>query len=347
MAQCVSRKGDRILPRLLLVIAMIGIWAQPSSAQDATAGRSMTIIVGTAPGGSYDLYARVASRHFGKYLPGNPSVVVQYMPGANSRAMARHLYAIAPKDGTVLGMPLNTMPLSQMLEPNTTDFNAAEFNWIGAIASPANVLITWHTSGVRSIEEAREKVVTIGATAVGTSQDIYPALANNLVGTKFRIIMGYRASTEINVAMERGEVQGRGANAYQAYRFQNPEWIRDKKINVIFQMGEGRDPQLSNVPTLMEYAKSERDREIIGIMATTESIGRPFAAPPGVPEPRVSSLRKGLAELVKDAAFLADNEKAQLEVSPIAGDVLQKKVRDLIATPRDIVDGYRAAAKVN
>ncbi len=320
------------------------LWVPPGAAQE---GRALTIIVGTAPGGSYDLYARIASRHFGKYLPGNPNVVVQYMAGANSRAMARHIYAIAPRDGSTLGMPLNTMPLSQMLEPKTTEFNAAEFNWIGAVASPANVLITWHTSGVTTIEEARQKEITIGATSAGTSQDIYPALANNLVGTKFRIVMGYRASTEVNVAMERGEVQGRGANAYQAYKFQNPEWLRDKKINILFQMGQQRDPQLPGVPTLMEYAKNQRDKEIISIMATTESIGRPFAAPPGVSSDRIALLRKALSELVKDSAFLADNEKAQLEVSPVPGDVLQKRVEGLIATPPDIVEGYRAAVKIN
>ncbi len=322
---------------LLAAIGTLAFFAKPAAAQDFYSGKTITIAVGSAPGGSYDLYARIVARHIGKHIPGNPNVIVQNMPGANSQLMANHVYSIAPKDGTTLGAPLNTVPLNQMLEPQNTKFNAAEFNWIGAVSSPANVMVTWHTSGVKTLDEAKQKEVTVGATTAGTTQEMYPLMANNLFGTKFKVVTGYKASTEINVAMERGEVQGRGANTYLAYRFQNPDWIREKKINFIFQMTEERDPEMKDVPTLLEYAKTDEQKKIVSLMVTTETIGRPLVAPPGVPADRVALLRKALMAVVKDPEFIADAEKAKLELSPVTGEKLQAMVKALVSTPPDIV----------
>lgn len=326
-----------------LLFALPLLLTQPALAQDFYAGKTITIIVGSAPGGSYDLYARIVARHLGKHIPGNPTLIVQNMPGANSRLMAGYVYDIAPKDGTTLGAPLNTVPLNQMVEAQTTKLNAADFNWIGAVSSPANVLVTWHTSGVKTLDEAKQKEVTIGATTAGTTQEMYPLMANNLFGTKFKVVTGYKASTEINLAMERGEVQGRGANTYLAYRFQNPEWIRDNKINFIFQMTAKRDPLMPDVPTLLEYATNDEQKNIISLMVTTEAVGRPLLAPPGVPAERVALLRKALTEVVKDADFLAEADKAKLEISPVSGEELQQMVKDLVATPADILEKYKQA----
>jgi len=268
---------------------------------------------------------------------------VQNMPGANSKLMAGYVYNVAAKDGTVLGAPLNTVPINQMIEGQTPNFNAAEFNWLGAVSSPANVLVTWHTSGVKTLDDARKKEVIIGATTAGTTQEMYPVMANNLLGTRFKVVTGYKASTEVNLAMERGETQGRGANTYLAYRFQNPDWIQDKKINLIFQMTETRDPLMPDTPTLLEYAQNDEQKKVISLMVTSEAIGRPLLAPPGVPAERVALLRKALMEVVADPEFVAEAEKAQLEISPVPGEKLQAMVRDLIATPPDIVEKYKAA----
>jgi tripartite-type tricarboxylate transporter receptor subunit TctC len=211
------------------------------------------------------------------------------------------------------------------------------------VSSPANVLVTWHTSGVKTLDDARQKEVTIGATTAGTTQEMYPLLANNLFGAKFKVVTGYKASTEINLAMERGEVQGRGANTYLAYRFQNPDWIRDKKINFIFQMTETRDSLMPDTPTLLEYAKTDEHRKIISVIVKTETIGRPLLAPPSVPAERVALLRKALMDVVKDPEFVAEAEKAQLEISPVPGEKLQAIVKDLVATPPDIVEKYKQA----
>jgi tripartite-type tricarboxylate transporter receptor subunit TctC len=330
--------------RLTTILALIALLAPVAArAQDFFAGKTIVINVGSAAGGSYDLYSRMVARHIGRHIPGNPAVIVRNMPGANSGVMANYIYEVAAKDGTQLGAPLNTVPLTQLLEPDRVKFNSAEFNWIGAVSSPANVLATWGTSGVRTIEDARSREILIGATTPGTTMEMYPLMANNLFGTKFKVITGYIGGAEINISMERGEVQGRGANTYIAYRFQNADWIRDKKLNFVFQMTETRDPMMPDTPTLLEYAKTDEQRKIISMMVTTEAVGRSLIAPAGVPADRVALLRKALMETVKDPEFLADTEKAQLEVSPIPGEKLQQMVKDLVATPPDIVEKYKKA----
>jgi tripartite-type tricarboxylate transporter receptor subunit TctC len=313
----------------------------PATAQDFYSGKSISIVVGSAPGGSYDLYSRMVARHIGRHIPGNPTVIVRNMPGAASAALAHFIYDVAPKDGTTLGAPLNTVPLTQILDPRTNKFNSAEFNWIGSVSSPANVLATWHTSGVRTLEDAQKKEILIGATTPRTTMEMYPLMANNLFGTKFKVVTGYIGGAELNVAMERGEVQGRGANTYIAYRFQNADWIRDKKINFIFQMTDERDPTLADTPTLLEFAKTEEQRKIISLMVTTETIGRSLMVPAAVPADRVALLRKALLDVTKDEQFLADLDKAQLETSPIPGEKLQVMVQNLVATPSDIVEKYK------
>jgi tripartite-type tricarboxylate transporter receptor subunit TctC len=329
------------LPLIATLLALAG--PQPVAAQDFFAGKTVSILVGSAVGGSYDLYARMVAKHIGKHIPGNPTVIVRNMPGANSGLMAAHLYDGAPKDGTTLGAPLNTVPLTQLLEPDKAKFNAGEFNWIGAVSSPANVLATWHTSGIKTIEDAQKTETLIGATTSGTTQEMYPLMANNLFGTKFKVVIGYKGGAEVNIAMERGEVQGRGANTYIAYRFQNADWIRDGKLNFVFQMTDERDPMMKDVPTLLEYAKTDEQKRIISVMVTTEMIGRSLMAPPGVPADRVALLRKALEAVVKDPDFLADVEKAKLEISSIPGEKLQAMVKNLAATPPDIVEKYKQA----
>jgi tripartite-type tricarboxylate transporter receptor subunit TctC len=331
-------------PSRLATILLIALIAPAkAAAQDFYNGKTITINVGSAAGGSYDLYARMVARHIGRFIPGTPNVVVRNMPGANSAVMANYIYEVAPKDGTALGAPANTLPLTQLLEPERVKFNCAEFNWIGSVSSPASVLATWHTSGVKTLDDARNKEIQIGATTAGSTMEMYPLMANSLFGTKFKVVTGYVGGAEINLAMERGEVQGRGGNTYIAYRFQNADWISDRKLNFVFQMTEERDRMLPDTPTFLEYAKTEEQREIISVLVTSEAVGRSLIASAGVPADRVALLRKALTEMVKNPEFLADVEKAQLEISAVPGEKLQQMVRNLIATPADIVAKYKLA----
>lgn len=331
--------------QLRWLAAAICATAAPAAADDFYKDKTLQIVIGSAAGGSYDAYGRLVARHIGRFIAGTPTVVPRNMPGAAGTAVASWIYSVAPKDGTALGAPLNTVPLAQLLHPEKITFNCAEFQWIGTVASPANVLVTWASSGVKTLADAKRKETLIGATTPGTTMEMYPLMANHLFGTKFKVITGYKGGAEINVAMERGEVQGRGSNSYMSYLFQNPDWIRDKKINIIFQMTLTRDVQLPDVPTLIEFAENEEQRQIVSLLATTESVGRPLMAPPGTPADRVALLRKALMASVADEHFLADAKKARLEVQPITGEEMQKMITDLMKTTPDIVEKYKQAVQ--
>jgi tripartite-type tricarboxylate transporter receptor subunit TctC len=317
--------------------------ALPARAQESFAGKSVAIVVGSAPGGSYDAYARLVQRHYGNHIAGNPTVIVKNMPGAAGLKAAQYLFAVSPKDGTEIGAILNNAPVTELMEPGKHGFNSAEFLWIGSVASPANVLTVWHTTGVKTIDDARRKEVTIGSTTPGTTKEMFPLMANRLLGTKFKVINGYKGGAEINLAMERGEVGGHGANSWVSYQFQNADWVREHKLNNIFQVTFQRDPALPDVPTLMELAQTEEQRKIILILTTGEAIGRPLAAPPGVSPARLSALRQAFDATMKDPGFLADADKAKLEVGPTSGDKLQAMVAEMMASPPDIVSKYKAA----
>lgn len=332
--------------RLRWLAAIIGVvTAVPAVADDFYKDKTIQIVIGSAAGGSYDAYGRLVARHIGRLIPGSPTVVPRNMPGAAGTVVASWIYSVAPKDGTALGAPLNTIPLAQVLNPSKVQFNCAEFQWIGTVASPTNVLVTWHTSGVKTLADAKRKEVLIGATTPGTTMEMYPLMASSLFGAKFKVITGYHGGTEINVAMERGEVQGRGSNSYMSYMFQNPDWIRDKKINVIFQMTLRRDPLLPDVPALIELAETEEQRQVVSLLATTETVGRPLIAPPGTPADRVALLRQALSDAVKDQKFLDDAKKARLEVQPVSGAEMQKMIIGLVNAKPEVVEKYKQAVQ--
>lgn len=314
-------------------------------ADDVFAGRTITIAIGSAEGGSYDAYARLASRHLGKHIPGNPSVVPKNMPGAAGTRVANYVYSVAPKDGTYLGATLNSIPLAQIMQPDKARYESAKFNWIGALNSPANVLVTWHTSNIKTIDDARKREVLIGATTAGTTMEMYPLLANRFLGTKFKVVLGYRAGNEVNLAMERGEVQGRGSNSWLSYKMQDASWVAENKLNVLFQMTLKRDAELQHVPSMVELAKNEEDRQAIAVLATTETIGRSLMAPPGVPSETVAILRKAFSALIKDAELLADAKRSQLDIVPIEGEVLQDMVESIFKTPKASMDNFLSAIR--
>jgi tripartite-type tricarboxylate transporter receptor subunit TctC len=328
----------RLAPAGVLALAACGLSSAAMAQQgveDFYKGKKIDIVVGFTVGGGYDAYARLVGRHLGDLMPGKPAVIVRNMAGAGSRTAAAFIHGVAPKDGTAMGIADQSIPLEQALGDAGVKFDSREFNWIGNPNADNNVLAVWHTSPVRSIEDARKVEVAIGATGFNTSSQ-YPTVLNAIAGTRFRVIYGYPGGNEINLAMERGEVAGRGSNAWASYKSTRPDWLTEKKIIVLAQIGLRRAPDLPNVPLLQDVATNDLDRAAMRLLSSPTAIGRPFFAPPGVPADRVKALRAAFDVMVKDPGFLADAKKLNLDIDPVSGEELQKIVSDIINAPQDV-----------
>ena len=307
--------------------------------------KKMSIVIGQSPGGSYDSYGRMIGRHMGKYLPGNPVFVSQNMTGAGGRTATAWMYNIAPKDGTALAVISQTIPMDQVVHNiPSTQFDARQFNWIGNPFRSNNVLAVWHTSGVRTIEDAKQREVAIGGTGPTSPDTLYPRVSNAMFGTKFKIIPGYAGGSEIDLAMERGEVGGRGSNSWQSMKETN--WVAEKKLYVLFQIGAQREPDLSTVPLLTDLARNADDRVMLEFISSSLAMGRPLLTTPAVPPERVGALRRAFDSTMKDADFLREARNQNLDVTPVSGEALQALVERTIATPPTIVARVRELMQI-
>ncbi len=330
---------------MLLVFLCIGI-AAPARAQDDVAafyrGRQLRMIVGSAAGGGYDLFARIVARHIGHHIPGNPNIIVQNQPAAGGVVMTNQLYGQGPKDGTVIGVPINGLPTAPLLQSGT-QFDATRLIWLGSTNREAYVAFVWHTAPVSRIAELTDKEVVVGATTPGTTMVDFPLLVNAVLGFKFKVVRGYAGTPQINLAIERGEVQGMGGLGWASVRAQTPHWIAEKKIRVLAQYGLARYPELADVPTMLELAKSDADRQEMTMLFARTEYGRPYFLPSDVPAERVTALRRAFDATMRDPAFVADAAKLQFDVDPLMGEQVQALVGQLAATPRDVVARVRAA----
>lgn len=320
--------------------------AAPASAQDDVAafykGRQLRMNVGSAVGGGYDLFARIVARHIVHYIPGHPSIIVQNQPSAGGVVMANQLYGQGPKDGTVIGVPINGLPTAPLLQSGT-QFDATKLLWIGSTNREAYVAFVWHTAPVESITELTRKEVVVGATTPGTTMVDFPLLVNGVLGLKFKIVRGYQGTPQINLAIERGEVQGMGGLGWASVKAQTPHWISEKRIKVLAQYGLRRYAELPDVPTMFELAKSDADRQAMTMLFARTEYGRPYFLPPDVPPARVDALRRAFDATMKDPAFVAEAGKLQFEVDPLTGEQVQALVGQLANTPREVVARVRAA----
>ncbi len=305
-------------------------------------GRTITIITGTGAGGGYDLMARVISRYMPKYLPGGPSIIVQNMPGAANTRAAAYVYEVAPKDGTVIGVVENATPLTQVLEPRGVHFDPARFNWIGATGGRNYVVIVMRAAGVLSIDDARNKETPFGVTGPGGSFAMYSAAMNNVLGTKFKIVSGYPSSTELFLAMDRGEVAGRVATIASIYNTY-PQWISENKLAFIAQIGLTRDPELPSVPLLTDLATTDEARQLLSLISSPPALGQPYFAPPGLATSRLQLLRSAFASTLKDPEFIADAAKIQVELAPISGEDVARIVTSIVGAPPPVLARARAA----
>ncbi len=299
--------------------------------------KPVSLYVGYSTGGGYDVYGRIVARHIGKYLPGKPNVVVNNMPGAGSMRLANWLYTVAPKDGTAFGTVARGVAFDTLLGNPGANFDATKFNWIGSANDEVSVCVAWHTSGVTSFEQTKTKELIVGGTGGSADTDQFPKVFNGVLGTKFKIVVGYPGGNDINLAMERGEVQGRCGWSWSSVTATQPEWLKAKKINVLVQLSLNKHPELPDVPLIMDLARTPLEKGVFQLVFARQVMGRPFLAPPGVPADRVAAMRKAFMDTMKDKDFLSEAEKGKLEINPVPGETVQKVVVDAYAMPPEVI----------
>jgi tripartite-type tricarboxylate transporter receptor subunit TctC len=321
-----------------LLVLSLGVCpgARADAVEDFYRGKTITLLIGYTPGGTYDAYGRLVARFMGEHIPGKPAIVPRNMPGAASRVAAAHLANVGPRDGTMLATADQSLALAQAMGEKL-QFDVTKFTWIGNPSAGNNTTVTWHTTGVKTIADARTREVTMGATGGSTSSQ-YPKAMNTVLGTKFKIITGYPGGNDINLAMERGEVGGRGSDSWASWKATRPEWLKEKKINILVQIGLTKAPDLQDVPLLHDLAGNPEDRAVLRLLSAPSVIGRPIFGPPGVPAERVKALRQAFDATMKDPAFIAELEKAQLELEPVSGEELERLVNEIAATPKSVAD---------
>jgi tripartite-type tricarboxylate transporter receptor subunit TctC len=325
----------------VLALALTATLAAPVAAAaqaDFYKGKSIDLVISTGVGGGLDSNARLVAHHLARHIPGEPTIVPKNMPGAGHIRAANFVFSQAPQDGTVIGTFIPIFVMSQLLERSRgIQFDPAKFNWLASTSSSNSTVYVWHTAGITSVEDAMKREVLMGGTGVGSYTVIYPTVMNSVIGTRFKVVTGYHSTAEIGLAMERGEIQGRAGNNFNSLKAENAEWLKSGKIKLIAQVGLERDAEFKAVPLLTDFATSDQDRQILKFFSTDVVIGRPFVTSPGVPPERVALLRKAFDEMMKDPAFLADAQKAGLDIAPVGGETIQKVVAGLIGTPADIV----------
>lgn len=329
---------------LILSASVAGMTdAQADPVEQFYQGKTIAIIASTGAGGPYDITARALARHMPRYIPGNPAMIVRNMPGGGHMLATNHMFNQAAKDGTAIATVANTVPIHQVLDGKGVRYDARQFNWIGSTGSSNLLTVAWHASGVRTIEDAKTNELPTGATGAGSGTALYPAVMNHLLGTKFKIVMGYKASGDIDLAMERGEVAVRSGGSYAGLVHDHPDWLKDKRVNILTQIGAEREPELPDVPLMHELGQNDEQRDILKLISSPVSLGRPFFAPPEVPADRVAALRKAFDATMKDSAFLKEAKQLNLDLSPISGEAVATIVKDTIDAPKDILAKAQAA----
>ncbi len=338
--------------RPLLRAGLVAVFSAAASTQAAAqtpeqfyAGKTIDFVIGYPPGGSNDTWARLVTRHLGKHIPGKPTVVPKNQPGAGSFLAVNTIFNVSPKDGTVIGIGAPTMPLDEKLGTQGVRFKTAEMNWIGRVDSLVNMVFMWNTSRVKAFTDAMSIQSTLSATGVGSTVSIYPTVMNNVFGTKFKLVMGYKGSNEAMLAVERGEVEGH-STSWTALKVAHPDWIRDKTVTILVQFALKRHAEMPDIPTAVELARNDEERAVLAAVMNAAEVGTAFFTTPGVPADRLAALRRAFDATMQDPELRADVEKTGLALNPMTGEELQKLVADVSNLSPALLEKVRAAYTV-
>jgi len=338
-------KYGRLITSVLAGLLAVCAATAPShadSAADFYRGKTVRIVVGFGTGGAYDLYARLVAMYLGRHIPGNPDVIVENMPGASSLKAADYVYNVASKDSTVVGLFLNNFVLAKLLTPSLR-YEPEKFTWLGRVDSAALFGVVSRKSGITSAKDAMKRDVIVASTGASAMDAMVPWALNSLIGTRFKVVTGYKSNSEAALAMERGETEGMGAVSPEFLAAQKPQWLKDGFIDLIYVDDLKRDPTFPSVPTIGELATKEGDRAVLDLIASSSEIGRSFVAGPGIPPEHAKALRAGFETMLKDPAFLQHAERQQLGVHPMSVTELEKFVRTVSAAPPPVVQKAAAA----
>lgn len=328
----------------IAAVALVGVAASLARSADGAeifAGKQIRMIVPGDQAGGYALYAQLAVQHFGRFIPGNPAIVISYMPGAGGLNAMNHLYEVAPRDGTVMGVIAQELPYQQVLGTKGVRYDGSKFNYIGRVAPNVPVHMIWHTAPAKSISELKQReVVTAAVGSVGGQNDL-PRAQNALIGTKWKIISGYRGNSETRIAMERGETQAAIGPA-TLFTEQLRPWLAQRKVEIAVQYADFRHPIFPDVPALVELADTPEAKGVFKLLVSVATLGRAYALPPDVPSETVGILRKAFLAMVKDPEFKADAEKRGADLLSMPGEELAAYVNGIIATSPDIISKTNA-----
>ena len=298
-------------------------------------GKRVKLIVGASSGGGYGTYARMVAAYLGKYLPGNPRIITQFMQGAASIRAANYIYNVAPQDVSVLGAVQRAIPFLPLYGKRGPQYDPLKFNYIGSINNEVSICVSWHTTGIKTIQDAMKKELIIGGAGANDTEN-FPAALNTILGTKFKIITGY-TGVGINLAMERGEVFGRCGWSWTSFKNQKGQWLRDKKVNILIQLSLRKLPEIGDVPLVTELATSKEDRQVFELVFAPQVMGRPYLMGPGVPKARVKAMRAAFARTTQDPDLVKKLGKAQMDVALVSGGEIQRIVAQAYKTPKEIV----------
>jgi tripartite-type tricarboxylate transporter receptor subunit TctC len=329
------RVSHRLAVVLAAAVALGAAHARADAVADFYRGKTINVYIGVNVGGGYDFEARLLARFMKAHIPGNPTLVPQNMIGAGGIKMANYLYSIAPQDGTAIGMFPNTLIAVQAVGTDGAQYDANKFFWLGSMTTSPLTFTTWHTTGVRTIEDARRKELTVAASNKGAITYTFPRMLNEFLGTKLKIVSGYQGNSTMVIAMERGEVDS-VTNSWDSWKSLNPAWLAEKKINLLVQT-EPKSKEL-NIPSVQELARNDDDRKVIQLIISGDALGKPMATAPNVPAERVKALRDAFEATVRDPEFIKAAAAARIKVNPIPGVQLQETVQKVLATPKHLAE---------
>jgi len=334
--------------RITVIAAAVAFAAAPAAAQTPAEfykGRTVNLYIGFSAGGGYDLYARALARHMGRHLPGNPQIVPQNMAGAGSLRVANFIQQVAPRDGSAFATMGRGSAFGPLFGQSGAQFDPLKLTWLGSMNDEVSLCVAWHTSGIAKFDDLRAKSAAFGATGPAEEAVMIGKAMNALLGTKVQTVSGYPGGNEINLAIERGEIDGRCALSWSSIKAAHPAWLDDRKVVLLVQVSYSKHAELPHVPLILDLAPSEEARQILKIMAARQVMGRPFFAPPDLPADRAAALRKAFMETLKDPEFLAEADKTKLEILPVTPERVDALVREIYATPAAIVQ--KAATFIN